>query len=484
MNMTMTDIFSIFPLLVLLVWALLLLLAGLFLPKRLEKLPPLLAALGLIASFVFLMVFSVLPLRGFNGMVVSDGFAVFLDALFLLGGLLAVLISPAYLQRIHVDNYEYYPLLLLSVSGMMLMASAADLIVVFLALELLSIPLYILAGLARPRVESEESALKYFLLGSFASGFVLFGSAFLFGAAGTTSLQGIMAAITAGSANSAFLVAGGALLLVGVGFKVAVVPFHGWAPDVYQGAPSSVTAFMAFGAKAAGFAALLRVFGLIFPSVQSVFTPVFAVLAALTMLVGNVLTIVQSNLKRMLAYAGIAGAGYVLMAFVPFGNPLIQPDSIASALFYLMAFAFASYGAWAVLVSLEDADGRGLELENLAGLGKKAPILAAALTIFMLSFAGIPLTMGFWGKFYLFRSVIAGGAVWLAVVGLLTSLVGAYFALRVILTMYFKEGNPTVYRSYWTTFVVIFSALCVVVLSFIPADLFDLAGQALIRLVK
>jgi NADH-quinone oxidoreductase subunit N len=480
----MIDIFSILPLLMLLVWALLLLLAGLFLPKRLEKLPPFLAALGLIVTFVFLMVVAVEPLSGFGGMVLTDKFAVFLDSLFLLGGLLAILISPAYLQRVNINNYEYYPLLLLSVSGMMLMASAADLILVFLALELLSIPLYILAGLARPRLESEEGALKYFLLGSFASGFVLFGTAFLFGATATTSISGIAAAVTGGTANLTFLVAGGALLLVGVGFKVAVVPFHGWAPDVYQGAPSSVTAFMAFGAKAAGFAALLRVFSLAFPSAQNVFMPVFAALAALTMLVGNVLTVVQSNLKRMLAYAGIAGAGYVLMAFVPFGNLAVQADSVASALFYLMSFALASYGAWAVLVSLETADGKGLELDDLAGLGKKSPLLAGALTIFMLSFTGIPLTLGFWGKFYLFRSVIEGGFVWLAVIGLLTSLIGAYFALRVILTLYFKEGQPTVFRSYWTTFVVIFSALCVVVLSFIPAELFDLAGKALISLAK
>lgn len=478
--MTLTDFLSILPLIVLLVWALLLLLAGLFLPKRLEKLPPFLAALGLIAAFVFLMLFSHTPTRGFNNMVISDGFSIFLDALFLLGGLLTVLISPAYLQRIGVNNFEYYPLLLLSVSGMMLMASAADLIVVFLALELLSIPLYILAGLARPRPESEESALKYFLLGSFASGFVLFGTALLFGATATTNVEGILAAISSGTANNAFLVAGGALLLVGVSFKVAVVPFHSWAPDVYQGAPSTVTAFMAFGAKAAGFAALLRVFSLVFPSVQDVFVPIFATLAALTMLVGNVLTVVQGHLKRMLAYAGIAGAGYVLMAFVPFGNTAVAGDSIASALFYLMSFALASFGAWAVLVSLEDADGNGLELDALAGLGKKAPLMAAALTIFMLSFAGIPLTLGFWGKFYLFRSVIAGGYIWLAVVGLLTSLIGAYFALRVILTMYFKEGQPKVFRSYWTTFVVIFSALCVVVLSFIPAELFTLAAKALI----
>lgn len=478
--MTLIDIFSILPLTMLLVWALLMLLAGLFLPKKLSFLHPILTVIGLAAAFALLVNQAGSSINGFGGMVIVDGFSIFLNGLFLLSGVLAVLLAPAYLKRIQINNYEYYPLLLLSVSGMMLMASAADLIIVFLALELLSIPLYILAGLARPRVESEEAAIKYFLLGSFASGFVLFGIAFLFGATSYTGFENIISTIKLGTANTALLIAGGSLLLVGLGFKVAVVPFHAWTPDVYQGAPSSVTAFMAVGAKTAGFAALLRVFSLVFPSYASILVPVFAILAALTMVLGNLLALVQTNLKRLLAYAGIAGAGYVLMAFVPFGNMAVQADSVSSALFYLMAFALASFGAWAVLISLEDANGKGLEMENLAGLGKSAPILAASMTIFMLSFTGIPLTLGFWGKFYLFRTVIAGGYVWLAVIGLLTSLVGAYYALRVVMTMYFKEGKPQLYMNYWVTVVAIFCALCVVVLSFMPAQLFELAARALI----
>jgi proton-translocating NADH-quinone oxidoreductase, chain N len=478
--MNWTDIFSILPLTVLIVWALLMLLAGLWIPKKAALAHPILAVVGLVLAGAALAWRAGQAVTGFGGMVQQDGFSVFLDGLFLLSGLLTVLLSPAYLKRVGIDQFEYYSLLLLSLSGMLLMASAANLIIVFLALELLSIPLYVLAGIARPRPESEEAALKYFLLGSFASGFVLFGTAFLFGGTASTGFSQMAAAIQGGTANLTFVIAGGALLLIGLGFKIAVVPFHAWAPDVYQGAPSSVTAFMAVGAKAAGMAALLRLFLMVFPAQSAVLAPIFAGLAALTMLVGNLLALVQTHLKRLLAYVGIASAGYLLMAFVPFGNPAVSADALGSALFYLLAFALTSFGAWAVLLTLEAADGTGLSLDSLAGLGKRAPLLAAAMTVSMLSFTGIPLTLGFWGKFYLFRTAIAGGYVWLAVLGLLTSLLAAYVAFRVIREMYFREGEPQLHISYWTNFVAIFCALCVVVLSFIPAQLFDLAAKAVL----
>ena len=478
--MNWTDIFSILPLTVLLVWTLLMLLIGLFLPKRWTAVHPILAVLGLAAAGVTLALQSGQSLVGFGGMVRQDGFSVFLDALFLLSGGLAVVMAPAYLKRIGINTYEYYTLLLFSLSGMLLMASAANLIIVFLALELLSFPLYVLAGIARPRVESEEASLKYFLLGSFASAFVLFGIAFLYGATKATGFTEMSAAIQSGQAIEPFLIAGAGLLLIGLGFKIAAVPFHAWAPDVYQGAPSLVSAFMAVGAKAAGFAALLRLYLMVFPGQAAVLTPIFAGLAALTMVVGNLLALVQTNLKRLLAYVGIASAGYMLMAFVPFGNPAVRADSLASALFYLLAFALTSFGAWAVLLTVEHADGTGLSLTNLAGFGKRSPLLAAAMTVFMLSFTGIPLTLGFWGKFYLFRTAIAGGYTWLAVLGLLTSLLAAFVAFRVIQQMYFREGDVELHPSYWTNFVAIFCALCVVVLSFMPAQLFELAARAVL----
>ena len=360
------------------------------------------------------------------------------------------------------------------------MASAGDLIIVFLALELLSIPLYIMAGMDYPHVTSKEAALKYFLLGTFASGFVLFGTSLVFGATQTTNLYGIMEAVKAQAVDWTLLTIGSALLIGGFGFKVAAVPFHSWMPDVYQGSPSSVTAFMVVGAKAAGFAALVRIFSLDFSSLTAELTPVFWVLAVLTMVVGNVVAVAQTNLKRMLAYSSIAHAGYLIMAFVSFGNEAVRVNSIASVLFYLAAYALASLGAWAVLIAVEKDDGTGNEINDLAGLGKRAPALAAAMAVFMLSFTGVPLTLGFWGKFYLFRTAIEGGYIGLAVIGLVTSLVSAFYYLRVIVKMYFQDGETQVHANRWIYLVAVICALLVVGLAFIPGLLFNFAGTGVI----
>jgi NADH-quinone oxidoreductase subunit N len=366
-----------------------------------------------------------------------------------------------------------------SISGMMLMAQASDLIVIFLALELLSIPLYVLAGFARPQLESEESALKYFLLGSFAGSFFVFGVALVFGATGTTSLAEISSAVQNGSANLVLLLVGGALMLIGLGFKVAAVPFHMWTPDVYQGAPSAVTAFMTVGAKAGGFAALLRIFVSALPVTAPDMTMVFWVLSALTMFLGNLAAIAQGNIKRMLAYSSIAHAGYILMALVPFGYPDMQSRSVASALFYLLAYAITSLGTWAVVIAIEKANGsEGLSLEDYAGLGKKHPALAAAMVVFMLSFTGIPPTLGFMGKFYLFRFVIQSNYIGLAVIGVLTSLISAYFYLRLIVMMYMKEGEPEVRREPWLQTIAYLAALAVIILSLVSTPLLSWAEHA------
>ncbi len=478
--MTLNDFYSILPAAILIVWALVLLLADLWISKHTPVVTPVLAVLGLIASIAGSVLYTGNVSSGFGGFILVDGFSRFLVPLFAVTGIFAIGLAYDYLKRMGIQRGEYYALLLFSVSGMMLMASAGDLVIIFLALELLSIPLYILSGFASPKAHSEESALKYFLLGTFASAFFLFGAAFLFGATATTNLNGIIAAVQDGTANNTFLMIGSGLLLAGFAFKVAVVPFHSWTPDVYHGAPAPVSAFMSVGAKAAGFAALIRVFSLIFPSLAEQYMPVFWGLAALTMLVGNVVAVAQTNLKRMLAYSSIAHAGYILMAFVPFGDAAIRANSIASALFYLMVYALGSLGAWAVVIGMEKEDNTGTEISDLAGLGKRSPLTAAAMTVFMLSFTGIPLTLGFWGKFYLFRTAIEGGFVSLAVIGLLTSLVSAFYYLRVVVKMYFNEGSSDFHWNFWTSAVAIFSALAIVVLSFIPGSLFDLAVKALL----
>jgi NADH-quinone oxidoreductase subunit N len=483
MGITSADFLAILPLITLVAWGLLLLLVDLWVPPTRRWITAALAAVGLMAALVL----AVLPigygLVAFNGMVVADGFARFLNVLFLASGIVAVVLAYEYLQRMGMQRGEYYSLLIFSVSGMMLMAYAADLIVVFLALELLSIPLYVLAGFARRRLDSEEAALKYFLLGAFAAGFVLYGVAMVFGATGHTGLAAITADLKAGTANLTLFLVGAVLMLVGFGFKVAAVPFHMWMPDVYQGSPSPVTGFMSVGAKAAGFTALLRVFVTAFPALSADLAPMLWVLAVLTMLVGNVAALVQGNIKRMLAYSSIAHAGYLLMALVPYGQPApVVDNAVASMLFYLLAYAVTSLGAWAVVSAVEKAEGRGLELADYAGLGRKYPLLALAMLVFMLSFTGVPPTLGFWGKFYLFRTAIQGGYLSLAVIGLLTSLVSAYYYLKVVVVMYMQPGEPEVVRQPWLSAVAVAAALATVLLGLLPGGLFNLAVQAVMHL--
>ncbi len=473
------DFYTLLPFTILVVWACLLLLADLFIPKDRKGITAFLAALGLAVALGYSITQIGFSSVGFNNMVALDGFSTFANILLLASGLFGIALSYGYNQRMGIKRSEYYTLLLFSVTGMMLMAQATDLIIVFLALELLSIPLYVLSAIAR-KLDSEESGLKYFLLGAFASGFVVYGTALIFGATGTTSLNGIFYTASSGT-FSLLLTIGAALLLVGFGFKVAAVPFHMWTPDVYQGAPTGVTAFMAAGAKIAGFVALFRVFSTAFPLLSADLTDILWALSALTMIVGNLVAISQSNIKRMLAYSAIAHAGYILMAFVPYGNKEIAPIAIAAGLFYLVAYSVTNFGSWGVVIALEKTEGRGLEISDYAGLARKHPALAAAMTIFMLSFIGFPPTLGLVGKFYLFRSAIAGGFTGLALIGVVTSLISAYYYLRVVVNMYMREGDPSVEREPWLGFTTTVTAIITVVLGFIPHFLFLLASTAVIK---
>jgi NADH-quinone oxidoreductase subunit N len=482
--MTPQDFEVLLPVIVLASWASALLLVDLFVPREHKGRTALLAGIGLLLTLAISASQLGREASGFGGMVVLDGFSGFLSCLFLLTGLLGVTISYNYLKRRNIERGEYYPLLLFSVVGMILMAQASDLIMVFIALELLSIPLYVMAAIAYPRTDSEEAGIKYFLLGSFSSGFVVYGIALVFGATGTTSLAEIIAGVQAGTAGMAILLAGAGLILVGLAFKVAAVPFHMWTPDVYEGAPTSVTAFMAAGAKTAGFAAILRVFALALPSLAADLAPVLVVLSALSMLIGNLAAIAQPDIKRMLAYSSIAQAGYILMAFVPYGSPAVRETAVAAALFYLFAYTLTSFGAWGVVIALEKADGSGLKIDDYAGLGRNHPLLAAAMTVFMLSLTGLPPTLGLVGKIYLFSATIAGGYYALAVLGVLTSLVSAYYYLRIVVKMYMTDGAPDATREGWLDFTVAFTALVTVLVSFYPAPLFDWASRAILMAAK
>jgi NADH-quinone oxidoreductase subunit N len=487
--MTTSDFNAILPLVVLSGWASVLLLIDLWIPKNRKSITALLSIIGLAVTLVVVLLVSNStggkPLEAFSGMVTFDGFAVLLNLVILLTGAVSILLALNYLKQANIERGEFYTLLLFSIVGMMMMASASDLIVVFLALETLSIPLYVLSGFARPRLDSEESAMKYFLLGAFASGFFVYGVALTYGATQTTSITGITAAIAAdaGLAGSPLLLAGAALILVGLGFKVAAVPFHMWTPDVYEGAPTVVTAFMSVGAKVGGFAALIRVFFTAFPALNENWVLVIAIISALTMILGNVAAIAQSSIKRMLAYSSIAHAGYILMAAVAGGQDGLASDAASAALFYLLGYAVMNLGAWAVVIAVEKP-GQAPAVDDFAGLASTRLGLALAMALFMLSLTGLPPSIGFVGKFYVFRVVIDAGYMWLAVVGVLTSLISAFYYLRVIQVMWMKPGEGAATPSRATDVVVGLAAIATFVVGLFPTPLISLAERALLAIFK
>lgn len=429
----------ILPVVIPSVWALALLFIDLWVPAERKQLTGWLSLVGIVPALIFALQQWNRPAAAFvsadgGAMVLLDNFAVFLNAIYLITALIGVLISVGYVQRAQIERGEYYALMLFSISGMMLMGMANDLILVFLALELLSIPLYILSGFDQARRESEESALKYFLLGAFSSGFLVFGIALIYGAVGSTALPALAAQATL----TPLALAGIAMLLVGLGFKVGAVPFHMWTPDVYEGAPTAVTAFMSVGAKVGGFAAMLRLFADVLADQGDRWLPAVALLAALTLIVGNVAAIAQQNIKRMLAYSGIAHAGYILTAVAAGAR---VGEGVGAALFYMLAYLFTNLGAFAVAIALERHEGKqGLLLDDYKGLARRNLGLALIMAYFMLSLIGIPLTGGFTGKFYIFRAAIQADLVWLAVIGAVTSVISAFYYLRVVFYSFMFDG--------------------------------------------
>lgn len=381
---------------------------------------------------------------GFGGMLRVDKFGLFAQLICVLAGVLSVLFSHDYLERLQLRVGEYYALVLFGVCGMGLMCQANDLIMIFVALEVMSISMYILCALKRGDPRSVEAGFKYFILGAFSSGLMLYGISFLYGGTGTTSLPGIGGFFMGQhqGTEGTLVAIGGALLIVGFGFKVASVPFHMWTPDVYQGAPISVTALMSSGVKAASFAAFARfVFGVV-GSHSAGFEGVLWWMAAATMVVGNLGALAQRDLKRMLAYSSIAHAGYLLMALVAAADgTAVANGALASLLFYLLAYTFMNAGAFVVLAAFTREGEDHTDIDSLAGLGKSNPWLAAGLSLCLLSMAGIPPTMGFVGKFYLFSAAIQSGEIPLAIIGALSAAAGVYYYLRPMVWMYMKEGH-------------------------------------------
>jgi NADH-quinone oxidoreductase subunit N len=363
-------------------------------------------------------------------------------------------------------------------------ATSNDLLTMFVALEVLSLPLYLMCGLARRRrLLSQEAALKYFLLGAFSSAFFVYGIALIYGYAGSVELAEIDAAVTARTGSENLLLAAIAFMAVGLLFKISAVPFHAWTPDVYQGAPSSVTAFMAAGTKAAAFVALMRVFFVAFGGASWDWRPIIWAVALITMLLGSLVAIAQTDVKRMLAYSSVAHAGFLLVGFVgAYVTTTGRITSVSSVLFYLVVYGIASIGAFAIVTLIRDAGGEATHLSRWAGLGKESPLLAGSFALFMLSFAGIPLTAGFIGKWSVFSAAWSGGYAALVVAGVIVSAVAAYFYVRVIVLMFFTDpigDGPTVaVPSALTTVVIAAAALATVALGVLPGPVLDLAQHA------
>ncbi len=473
---------AIMPETILSVVAMVLLLVNVFVKSEQKAYLGYLSLIGLIISFITVISgWNAAPAvqSGFDGSVLQDNFSLFFKAIFLVTAILTILITDQYMEREGCNHGEYYPLILLATAGMMFMASGTDLMTIFLGLEVLSVSLYVLAGFNRDNLRSNEAGLKYFLLGAFSTGFLLYGMALTYGATGTTKIAKIAAFIAQNSivSTSPMFVVGMLLMAVGFSFKIAAAPFHMWTPDVYEGAPTPITAFMSAGPKAAGFAAFLRVFIVALPSLKADYTDLLWVLAVITMTVGNIIALSQDNIKRVLAYSSIAHAGYALVGFTA-GNT----EGTAGILFYMLSYAFMNIGAFAIIILVGKKGEQNNNVMDYAGFGFKHPLLGMLMALFLFSLAGMPPTAGFIGKFYLFSGAIKAGYIWLAIIGVLNSAASVYYYLRIMVYMYMKEPveefdwlkvTPAIGLS------LAISAIGVLVPGVVPSLLLELAQKAI-----
>jgi len=473
------DIVSVSPIIFLSLFSLLLLIVDASFLKRgtSDKKPAnvvyWITILGLIVSGLLTVNTYFASGTAFNGMVFTGKFPAFFEMVFVISSILSVLLSKSYLEREGIHFGEYYALIIFATIGMMLMASGRDLMVLFIGLELMSISLYVLAGFMRRDAKSNEASLKYFLLGAFATGFFLYGISLVYGASGTTNLAMIMEKFTFIQSNPVLWI-GAALILIGLSFKISAVPFHQWVPDVYEGSPTTISGFMSTGGKAAAFSALVIVFSYsVHPSWE--FQLVIAYIAAFTMVLGNLIALVQQNIKRMLAYSSIAHAGYALVGIAA-ANSL----GITGVLYYTLAYTFMQIGAFGVVSVLESKEGpngslrkKYLSISDYAGLCSTHPFIAALMAIFMFSLAGLPPFAGFFGKYYLFASAVNANMTWLAIVGVLASVVSVYFYVGIVVNMYFRDltGETSIHAmvSRLAATALVIAAIAIIGLGLAPA---------------
>ncbi len=447
--------------------AIIVLLIDLFLPPKAKSFNQPVSIL-LLGVSLFFTLNRLWPHPAKSAMLYGDGYTAFFITIFITAGILVILTADQYLRRSGINHGEFYALIIFAICGASLMAAAADLLVLFLGLEIMSISLYVLAGFQRDRLKSNEAALKYLLLGAFFSGFLLYGIMFLYASGAGTNIDGLLQA--APEAGTTFII-GAVLVLIAFGFKASLFPFHFWSPDVYDGAPTPVSAFMSTGAKAAAFAALLRVFYHLFPALGVDLNNVVWIVAVLTMTVGNVVALSQSNIKRMLAYSSIAHAGYLLVGFIAVGDATVQ-----AIMFYLFAYTLMNVGAFTVAYVI-NARGEGkYHLGDFAGAGMKNPVLAVVMAVFMFSLAGIPPTAGFFGKFYLFRAALDAGYIYLVVFAVLNSALSAFYYLRVMVIMFMQKDEelPKAQSSFPVTLALALCGIGIIVFGVFPGKLLTL----------
>lgn len=431
------NILSILPILTLAGFGIIVLLVDLLSPRRPgdKNFLAYISLIGIVVAAILTRNSTGTALFSFNDSFAIDNYSLFFNFIFLLSTGLVILISHNYIKREEINYGEYYALILFSTIGMILMASGADLLNIYIGLEIMSVSIYILTGFKRSKITSNEASLKYFLLGAFATGFLLYGISIIYGSTGAINLKEIAGFIAGkGGAVDPLFLMGMGLIIIGLGFKVASVPFHAWVPDVYEGAPTAITAFMSVGPKAAAFAAFFRIFLTAFGSTHYEWQKIIYIIAVLTMTIGNVVALAQTNIKRMLAYSSIAHAGYLLIALVATNNL-----GVSGVLFYVLAYTFMNIGAFAIVIVLSQKDDTFIQIDDYAGLGIKHPFLSIAMTFFLLSMAGIPPMAGFVGKFYIFSAAIKSGYVGLAIIGVINSVISVYYYLRVTVIMYMKE---------------------------------------------
>ena len=472
-GISLSDFYYILPEIVITAGSLAVLVADVLLPRRSPALLWVTVAV-LLATLASLVPFANVNIEIAQGLIAVDDFSFFFKIVFLVAALMTVLMSARYLEIEGASPGEYYFLILCATLGMMIMAGGIDLITSFIGLETMAVSFYILAGFIKPNQRSNEAAVKYFLLGAFSLGILLYGMSILYGLSGSTNMRA-MAAVFAGQERNLLLVLAVILVVCGMAFKIAAVPFHMWAPDVYEGAPTPITAFLSVGSKAASFAMLLRIFTIAVPSMNADWRLLFEVLAIVTMTVGNLAALTQTNIKRMLAYSSIAHAGYLLIGVVAY-----TPRGVAAMLIYLLIYAFMQLGAFAVVIMMRRRDMIGDELKDLSGLYLRHPFAAFAMLLFMLSLGGIPPTAGFMGKFWLFSAAIEAGYVWLAVIGVLNSAISLYYYIRIVVFMYVKKettgSEPT--ASPALAFTLAVAVIATIALGIYPRLLFEAAERS------